>query len=179
MSMVRSRTRVYWCPSCGATSVKPRFGRVPGKVRETVSLVDGVSYPSCARHEQLCYWCEVGFWGGEGERCMAFPTRPAAAASSGSSLSSALAAGPLKPYPELWDFLTTTVLADGGSRQTGRLSVCFESGVLKLSLTDDHTGQYASLSGRNLDDLIAEVELRLADGSLPWRPSNFIKGKRK
>jgi hypothetical protein len=93
-------------------------------------------------------------------------------------MSSALAAGPLKPFPELWDFLTTTSMPDGASRQTGRLSVCFESGVLKLSLTDDHTRQYASLSGRSLDDLMAEVELRLADGSLPWRPSTFTKAKR-
>jgi len=110
---------------------------------------------------------------------MAFPTVPVPAGNSGSSTSSVLDAGLFKQYPELWDFLTTSTLPDGASRQTGRLSVCFESGVLKLSLTDDHTRQYASLSGRAMDDLLTEVELRLSDGSLPWRPSSFTKGRRK
>jgi hypothetical protein len=110
---------------------------------------------------------------------MGFPTVSAGASDSPSSTSSALVAGPLKGLPELWDFLTTSLLPDGSSRLTGRLSLCFESGVCKLSLTDDQTRQYASLAGRNLDDLFAEVELRLADGSLPWRASNFTKARRK
>lgn len=177
--MARSERYVYECPSCGGLTFVPRLGRIQGKSRDVISLVDGRQYPSCRRIQQLCYWCEVDRWGAEERTCMAFPTVPVPAASSGSSSSSALAAGPLKQYPELWDFLTTSIMPDGLPRQTGRLSVCFESGVLKLSLTDDHTRQYASLSGRNLDDLLTEVELRLSDGSLPWRPSSFTKGRRK
>jgi len=110
---------------------------------------------------------------------MAFPVKPTASGSSASAMSSALEMGLFKPFPELWDFLTTSTLPDGASRQTGRLSVSCESGVLKLSLTDDFTGQYACLSGKRLDDLLAEVELRLADGSLPWRASNFTGRKRR
>jgi len=110
---------------------------------------------------------------------MAFPVKASANGASASSTSNALEMGLFKPFPELWDFLTTITLPDGGSRLTGRLSVSFESGVLKLSLTDDYTGQYACLSGKRVDDLLAEVELRLADGSLPWRPSNYTARRRK
>lgn len=104
---------------------------------------------------------------------MAFPTVPAPAGGSQSSMSSALDAGLLKGYPELWDFLTTSALPDGSTRLTGRLSVSFESGVLKVSLTDDQTRQYVCMSGRRLDDLLTEIELRLADASLPWKPSFY------
>lgn len=156
-----------------------RSGRVPGKSRAMYSLVNGREHPSCRIVAQLCYWCEVKRWGEVEQPCMAFPTVPAPVPGSGLSTSSVLDAGLFKQYPELWDFLTTSVLPDGALRLTGRLSVCFESGVLKLSLTDDHTRQYASLSGRAMDDLLAEVELRLSDGSLPWRPSSFTKGRRK
>lgn len=177
--MARFGRYVYECPSCGCTTFAPRLGRVPGKFRDVTSLVDGRQYPSCRRVQQLCYWCEVERWGTEDRTCMAFPTVPVPAAGSATSSSSALDAGLFKQYPELWDFLTTSILPDGTPRVTGRLSVCFESGVLKLSLTDDHTRQYASLSGRAMDDLLVEVELRLSDGSLPWRASSFTRGKRK
>lgn len=179
VSMIRRGRYLYECPACGKLTFTPRLGRVPGKSRDVQSLVDGQTYPSCRRVEQLCFWCEVERWGENGGMPLAFPTVAANAAGSASSTSSALDAGPLKPFPELWDFLTTSTLPDGGKRLTGRLSVCFESNVLRLSLTDDHTRQYATLCGRDLSDLLTEAELRLVDGSLPWRPSGFVKGKKK
>ncbi len=130
--------------------------------------------------EVLCAFCRDYHHPDEVEKCMVLPRKTAAVESSQSSMSSALDAGQWKLFPELWAFLTTSVFEDGASRRTGRLSVSFESGALRLSLTDEETGQYASLSGRRLDDLFLDLELRLAEGSLPWKASRYAsraKGK--
>jgi len=108
---------------------------------------------------------------------MALPRKTEAVNGSSLSTSSVLAGGPLTQYSELWAFLVATAYPDGTKRRTGRISVSYESGLLGLLLTDEETGQYAFLNGRNLDDLLAEAELRLADGSLSWRPSRY--GNRK
>jgi len=126
----------------------------------------------------LCWWCREYHPPAEVEKCMVLPRKVAAADGSPSSTSSALVAGQWSQFPELWAFLTATVFPDGGSRKTGRLSVSFESGAMRLSLTDDETGQYASLSGRNLDDLFLDLELRLAEGTLPWKASRYTSAKR-
>jgi len=110
---------------------------------------------------------------------MALPRKVASAENSTSSTSSVLDAGLLSQYSELWAFLTAAVFEDGQKRRTGRLSLSCEQGLLGLLLNDEETGQYAFLNGRNLTNLIEEVELRLADGSLSWRPSRFSKPSRR
>ncbi len=173
MSMVLKGRYVYVCPACGCTTRSPRLDRVPGKFRDTVSLVDGCSYPSCRQIEQLCFWCEDEKWGMRGDSCMVLPRKIAGAENSSSSTSSALVAGPLEPYSEIWAFLTRTTYEDGTTRRTGRLSLSFESGMLGLLLNDTETGQYAFQNGSSLQDLLETTELRLTDGSLPWKASKY------
>ncbi len=130
--------------------------------------------------EVLCCFCRERHTPEEVLKCMVLPRKAAAAENSPSSTLNALDAGQWKLFPELWEFLTASVFPDGASRKTGRLSVSFESGAIRLSLTDEETGQYASLSGRKLDDLFLDLELRLAEGSLPWKASRYAsraKGK--
>jgi hypothetical protein len=88
-----------------------------------------------------------------------------------------LDAGLLTQYSELWAFLTASTFEDGARRRTGRLSLSCDADLLALSLTDEETGQYACLSGRNVTALLEEAELRLSDGSLSWRPSRFKRSK--
>ncbi len=178
--MIRRGKQLYVCTDCGQVSFVGKGWVGGGKFRQPESLLDGRQYPSCRQEERLCYSCLIVRWGEKGNPCMGFPTASVVAGLSQSSTSSALDAGPLKNLPEIWDFLTTTSMTDGTARLTGRLSLCFESGSLKLSLTDDQTRLYVSLSGKRLDDLLAEVDLRLADGSLPWKLSNFEpRGKKR
>ncbi len=164
---------MYVCPACGCTTWSPRLDRVPGKFRDTTSLVDGQQYPSCRQIEQLCFWCEDGRWGIGDGTCMVLPRKTADAGNSSSSTSNALVAGPLEPYSEIWAFLTQTAYEDGSTRRTGRLSLSFESGMLGLLLNDAETGQYAFQNGSNLQDLLETTELRLSDGSLPWKASKY------
>jgi len=150
------------------------------KARQHALMQQEVNYvnrPPATVVNVLCWWCRNMHSPGEVPLCMALPRKAADANGSPSSTSNALVAGPLKDLPEIWGFLTATSYPDGTKRRTGRLSVSFESGMLGLLLTDDETGQYAFLNGRNLDDLMAEAELRLADGSLSFRPSRY--GSRK
>lgn len=176
--MVRNGRYVYVCPACGGTTWSPRLGRSPGKFRETYSLVDGTAYPSCRQIEQLCFWCEAERWGEEVNTCMVLPRKGAIAPGSESSTSNVLAAGLLTQFSELWAFLVSTTHPDGAARQTGSLSLSFERGLLALSLNDTETGQYAYLNGKSVDDLLLQAELRLSDGSMPWRPSRYA-GKKK
>jgi len=125
----------------------------------------------------LCWWCREYHSPAEVEKCMVLPRKAAVADGSPSSTSNALVAGQWQQFPALWEFLTASVFPDGGSRKTGRLSVSFESGAMRLSLTDDETGQYASLSGRNMDDLFLSMEIALADGTLTWKASKYTSSK--
>jgi hypothetical protein len=84
----------------------------------------------------------------------------------------------LSAFSELWAFLTLGTFEDGTRRQTGRLSFTCDVDLLGVSLQDDETGQYAYLNGRSLDDLLLEAELRLKEGTMPWRPSRYA-GKAK
>jgi len=171
--MVRKGRYVYVCPACGGTTWSPRLDRVPGKFRDMASLVDGRQYSSCRQVEQLCYWCEGDKWGVGVKACMVLPRKIAGAGNSSSSTSSALAAGLLEPYSEIWAFLTQTAYEDGSTRRTGRLSLSCESGTLGLLLNDMETGQYAFLNGHSLQEMLETAELRMADGSLPWKASKY------
>jgi hypothetical protein len=140
---------------------------------------DGVEEGRVQTPTVLCPWCRCRHSPGEVEACMALPRKTATVESSGSSTLSVLDAGPLTSFCELWAFLTLTSYPDGTKRATGKISLSCESGLLGLSLQDVETGQYGFLQGRSLQGLLEEVELRLDDGSLPWRPSKYGQGKAK
>lgn len=126
----------------------------------------------------LCWWCRTVHPASEVEKCMALPTKRAVVGQNGSSTLSALDAGLLKPYSEIWAFLTQRSYPDGTKRQTGRLSLSCGSDGLVLSCTDDQTGQYCTLNGKSLDDLFLAFEAGLAASDLPWRESRFNGRKR-
>jgi hypothetical protein len=139
---------------------------------------DGRDYPPVVVAEVLCCFCRERHSPAEVLSCMVLPRKTAAAGGSPSSTSRRLAAGPLTEYSELWAFLTCPTHPDGVSRLTGSLSLSCDVGMLKLSFQDDETGHYACLTGWDLVEMLTEVELRLGDGSLSWRPSRFAKRKK-
>jgi len=145
-------------------------GRV---VRDYFRARDGVKQLPVMFSTLLCPSCRERHSPAEVETCMALPRKSPGSESSSSSTSNALDPGPLKQYSELWAFLTATTFPDGTKRQAGKFSVSFESGLLGLLLSDGETGQYAFLNGRDLTGLLDEAELRLADGSLSFRPSRY------
>jgi hypothetical protein len=126
----------------------------------------------------LCWWCREHHLASEVEQCMSLPMKRASAGNSKSSTSSALVAGLLQPYSELWAFLTARTYPDGTKRLTGRLSLCCDSGGIRLSCTDDQTGLYVSLLGNSVDDVFLAFEAGLAADDLPWRESKF-QGRKK
>jgi len=107
------------------------------------------------------------------------PTRQDAAGLKAGSLSGPCAPGLLKPYSELWAFLTTTQLPDGSKRLPGRISFSFARGVLSVSLTDEDTGLFVCRSGKVLDDVLLVLESGLAASELDWGVSKYpSRGKR-
>lgn len=126
----------------------------------------------------LCHHCRDRHRASEVPTCMALPTRKAPAERSTSSTSSALAAGLLTPYSEIWAFLTATAYPNGAKRRTGRLSLSCESASLRLSVTDEETGLYATFQGSSLDDCLLAFEAGLAAEEVPWRESKYAKGRK-
>ncbi len=110
---------------------------------------------------------------------MKIPDRKATGAAGTGSLSSALVAGPLKQFSEIWAFLTGADTVTGASRLPGSLSLKCASGLLGLTLNDAETGQYVFLQGRDLEEMLLMAEGGLGDGSLHWRPSQSGPRKRK
>lgn len=136
---------------------------------------DGLRSERVPIRRVLCWRCRAMHSPAEVETCMPLPEKPAPTAGSTSSTSSALAPGPLKEYSELWGFLSLTAYPDGRKRRPGKISLSCDAGLLGLSLMDDETGQYAFLNGKDLDNLLTEAELRLADGTLSFKVSKYSK----
>lgn len=110
--------------------------------------------------------------------CMAL-VRPNVAASGTPVSSSTLTRGALLiDFSELWGFLTDATYQDGTPRSTGQLSLKLSAGKLQVTLTDPTSSTYCCQSGSSLDDVFLALEIGLKDGSLPWRPSGFSKGKK-
>jgi hypothetical protein len=127
----------------------------------------------------LCMHCRGWHPAHEVELCMAVPERRATIEGTASSSSIASVGKLLSDYPEVWDFLTASQTPSGRQREPGRLSLSYESGQLRLSLTDPHSGLYASLNGSTLEELLLAFEVGLASGKLPWRPSSYGQSKPK
>jgi len=176
--MVRKVRTVYECPDCMGIAEAIRLTALGGKVREYFRDRDGRPSPGVVIRSVLCWWCREMHSPGEVSTCMVLPRKTSAVAGSGSSTSKSLGAGPLEQYSELWAFLTAIAYPDGQPRKTGRLSVSCESDLLKVSLTCDETASYATLSGRNLLSILEEIELRLTDGSLTFKPSKYARSGR-
>lgn len=107
------------------------------------------------------------------------PTKETAASLASSSGSSVPRSSTFDTFPELWAFLTCYQCPDGSKRQGGKLSLSCERGLWSLALNDPSTSLYACLNAPSLDDLVLMVEARLAESTMPWRPSNYSpKGRR-
>jgi len=103
-------------------------------------------------------------------------TRESLVSSSGSSVKRSTT---FDSFPELWAFLTSYKCPDGTGRQGGKLSLSCEQSVWTLALNDPTTSLYACLSSQDLDDLVLMAEARLAESTMPWRPSAYApKGKK-
>lgn len=138
----------------------------------------------------VCPWLEVALW-----RCdhcdiswtkkakvvqvCPLPTKATRESLVSSSGSSVKPSTTFDSFPELWAFLTCYKSPDGTARQGGKLSLSCDAGLWTLALTDPSTSLYACLSGPTVDDLVLQVEARLSESTMPWRPSNFTpKGRR-
>jgi hypothetical protein len=151
------------------------------QARESFMLRDGRDVRGPADWVILCHWCRGRHPASEVAKCMVLPRKVVDAPNSASCTLSASDAGPLRPFVELWGFLTQEVYEDGAKRQAGKLSLSCESGVLGLSLSDVDNGQYAYLEGASLQEVLKDAEKRLVEGRVPWRASKWppkVKAKK-
>lgn len=177
--MVRKGRYRYECTDCGGLTNPLDLMRLGGKVRPDFRARDGHDEPAVKIVRVLCFWCRFYHEPAEVLTCMKIPERRAVSANGTGCSSSALEAGLLTQYSELWAFLTGNPSGTGKPRLPGSLSLRLESGLLAVSLTDPETCQYCCLNGTKLDDLLTQLELGLEDGSLPWRPSKYGPAKKR
>lgn len=177
--MVRKVRSVYECPSCMGVAEAGNLTRLGGKVREFFRDRDGRPEPGVVIHRVLCWWCRTYHSPEEVASCMKIPDKRAVGVNGAGCSLSASAAGVLKQYSELWEFLCGPQMADGRKRQAGKLSLSCSAGRVSLTLNDPQTGQYCHLEGEAVDDLLLMAEAGLAEGNLPWRASSYGQGKRR
>jgi hypothetical protein len=72
-------------------------------------------------------------------------------------------------YPTLHEFLTLSVLPEGGSRSTATLLVFVDGGLWKAVLNDRESGLQLWASGESHQGLLAELESRLTAPVVDWR----------
>lgn len=177
--MIRRGRYVFVCPDCGQTTFRVSLYVSPGRVRETVSLVDGRSYPSCRQVEQLCFRCLLRRGVDEETLCMAL-VRPVVVEENGSTSCLTAKMPPwLSQYPELWEFLSKPSYKDGKPRQLGKVSLQLVSTGVQMTLTDPSSSAYCCRQACGLKEAMELFEEGLATSSLVWRRSGPLKGKRK
>jgi len=110
--------------------------------------------------------------------CMALAKPMAAGGQNGSSRCAAHPGELLKPFSELWEFLSKEAYSDGSKRMTGTISLKCTSSGISVTLTDPTSATYCCQSGDSLDDVFLALEIGLREGTLPWRPSGFAKAKK-
>jgi hypothetical protein len=136
----------------------------------------------CGWHSPVlfrCVGCNASIWYTEGVKCqMALPRKSENGQATGLSGSPVLPGKLFAEYSSLWEFLTLSHWPDGKKRRTGRLSLSCDVGGLRLSLSDEETGLYASINGATVDDLLLLAEVALRDATMAWRVSQFGRPKR-
>jgi len=173
--MARWRGRLNKRTACMTWEEAVYLTALGGKPRPDYITRDPATLQPVVPSRVLCHFCREMHPAAEVEQCMVLPRKEDVKGHLNGSASSALDPGPWKQYSELWSFLTSTTYPDGSQRATGRMSFSFESGFLRLSLNDDETGSYATLQSRSILTILEEAELRLADGSLSWKPSKYAQ----
>ena len=171
---------VYWKPPC-RRKLGPQNGWAGGQWQGGPAVCGGVLLTWLHVEPRVCPQCNPARDADERRVSLCpLPTKATADSLASSSGSNVTRSSTFASFPELWAFLTCYESPDGGKRQGGKLSLSCERGLWSLALTDPSTSLYACLNAPSLDDLILMVESRLAESTMPWRPSNFTpKGRRQ
>jgi len=109
---------------------------------------------------------------------MSLPKPIPATNGSASSTSVVRADTLLKPYSEVWEFLTACQYPDGTKRQTGRLSLSWNGHAWAIALTDPTTGLFAFIEGTSPDDVLLTIDTMMGEDRVPWRSSKYPSKKR-
>lgn len=86
--------------------------------------------------------------------------------------------GVMKAFPFVWAFLTCTEVEKGVCRETATLTISLEQDRLKACLRDRGAQRVAWGTGESLEGVLEDLEVRLKDGSIGWRPDRFAGKKR-
>lgn len=80
-------------------------------------------------------------------------------------------------YPAIWEYLAEPAKDARGQLVAATLTLFLEDGLVKLCLNDRASGATAWASAGTLADAVAQMEDRLADGSVEWRRARTPQGK--
>jgi len=179
VSLMRVRRRVNECPACMSVTEAVDLTALGGKVRPYFRDRDGKASPGVQIVRVLCCFCREYHHPDEVAKCMAIE-RPKPT-SNGSSSSSSPVRMPmfLKEFPELWEFLEKPSYKDGTPRQPGRISFGLSYGGIQVTLTDPSSSTYCSRNYPSVEDALLALEVALAEGSLTWRASGPLKGRKR
>jgi hypothetical protein len=179
VSMPKRRRVLYECPACMTMAEAYHLKALGGKPREPFRDVNGHVPPGVVVRSILCWWCRTMHHPDEVDQCMAMQ-RPKAAVGDGST-SSWIAKMPpwLTQFPEVWEFLSKGSYKDSTPRQLGKVSLCLVADGIQMTLTDPTSCTYCSRHFRTIEDALLGFEIGLGDGSLSWKASGPMKGRKR
>ncbi len=165
--------------ACLTEREKATLKRLGGVCRPGWQIPKRNSFGLCWPHDILCWWCRRMHPASEVATCMAIE-RPKPALDNGSTSSLTAKRPPwLSQFPELWEFLSKPSYKDGTPRQLGKVSFGLNSAGIQMTLTDPSSSTYCSRNYPTMEDALLAFELGLADGSLTWKASGPIKGRKR
>jgi len=177
--VTRVKRRVYECPDCMGIAEALHLTAMGGKVRPYFRDRDGRSLPGVEIIRVLCCFCREYHHPAEVEKCMAIERPVATGNGSASSSSPVKMPTFLKEFPELWEFLEKPSYKDGTPRQPGKISFGLSYGGIQVTLTDPSSSTYCSRNYPSVEDALLSLEVSLGDGSLTWRASGPLKGRKR
>lgn len=127
----------------------------------------------------LCARCRLYHHPDGVVQCMALEKPVVSCGEDSTSSSTVKMPAWLSQFPELWEFLSKPLYKDGAQRQLGKVSLCLVSGGVQITLTDPSSSTYCSRQYKSLEDGLLELEVGLDRGTLSWRASGPLRGKKR
>lgn len=80
-------------------------------------------------------------------------------------------------WPQLWEYLTTTVYGDGSPREPSSLLVFLQDGMVKGMLRDKDGDRCLWIAHKGLLGLLDTLDTQLGEPEPDWRPDRKAKGE--
>lgn len=85
--------------------------------------------------------------------------------------------GIMKPYENVWEYLTQETWPDGSPRQTATLAISMSEGRMLLTLRDRANNRITFASGPTVTEALGQLDMSVGSEDCTWRKDNYVPKK--